>query len=59
MVDMDNLVTSVIQTHQQRLNSKPCVPSMMFGQATLVADNVAKNLFIAFPFSDPDFGDSS
>jgi hypothetical protein len=56
MVDMDNHVTSVIQTHQQRLNSKPYVPSTMFGKATLVADVAAKNLFIAFPISDPDFG---
>ena len=56
MAGMDNRVTSVIQIYQQRLNSKPYVPSTTFGRATLSAGGVANKLFIAFLFSDPDFG---
>ena len=51
---MENRVTSVIQTHQQRLNSKLRVPSTKFGRATQGAEGVANKLFIAFLFSDPD-----
>jgi hypothetical protein len=56
MADMDNRVTSVIQTYQQRLYSKPYVPCSTFGRATLGADSVANKLFIVFLFSDPDVG---
>ena len=55
MADMDNRVTSVIQTsYQQPLNSMPYVPSTTFGRVTLGAEGVANKLFIAFLFSDPD-----
>jgi hypothetical protein len=56
MAGMDNRVTSVIQTYQQRLYSKPYVLSSTFGRATLDADGVASKLFIVFLFSDPDVG---
>jgi len=56
MAETDNRVTSVIQTYQQRLYSKPYVPSSTFGRAKLGADGVANKLFIAFLFGDPDVG---
>jgi hypothetical protein len=52
----DTRVTSVIQTHQRRLHEKSYVPCTTFGRATLGVSGVANNLFIAFLFSDPDFG---
>ena len=52
----DIRVTSVIETYQRRLNSKPCIPSTTFGLATLGANGVANKLFLAFLFSDPDIG---
>jgi len=54
MADLDNHVTSVIQTQQQRLNSKSYVPATKFRGSTLGAEGVANKLFIAFLFSDPD-----
>lgn len=54
MADMDNRLTSVIQIYQQRLNSKPYIPSATFGRSTLGADGVANKLFIAFLFINPD-----
>lgn len=53
---MDTCVISVIQTYLRRLNSKPYVPSTMFGCATLGANGVAIKLFISFLFSDPIVG---
>jgi hypothetical protein len=53
---MDIRVTSVIQTYQRHLNSKPYVPSTTFGCATLAANGVANKLFIAFLFSNPSIG---
>lgn len=47
-------ITSVIETHQQRLNSKPYVPSMTFGHAMLDANSFANKLFLTFLFSDPN-----
>ena len=52
----DIRVTSVIETYQRRLNSKPYVPSTTFGRATLGTNGVANKLFLAFLFSDPDVG---
>jgi len=53
IADLENRATSVIQTHQQRLNSKLRVPSTKFGRATQGAEGVANKLFIAFLFSIP------
>jgi hypothetical protein len=47
-------VTSVNQTYEQHLNSKPCVCSTTFGRATLGANSVSNKLFLAFLFSNPD-----
>jgi hypothetical protein len=52
----DIRVTSVIQTYEKRLNSKPYVCSTTFGRATLGASSVSNMLFLSFPFSDPDVG---
>jgi len=52
----DIRVTSVIETHQRLLNSRPCVPSTTFGRPTLGANGVANKLFLAFLFSKPDVG---
>jgi hypothetical protein len=52
MVDMDIRVTSVIQTYQWRLHSKPYDPSSTFGRATLGSKGVANKLFIEFLFPD-------
>jgi hypothetical protein len=56
MADMDNRDTCVIQIYQQRVYSKPCVPSATFGRPKLVANGVANKLFMTFLLSDPDFG---
>jgi hypothetical protein len=37
-------------------HEKPKVPSTTFGRAMLGANGVATKLFIAFLFSDPEFG---
>jgi hypothetical protein len=47
---------SVIQMYDLRLNSKPNVCSTTFGRATLGAKRVSNKFFIAFLFSDTDFG---
>jgi hypothetical protein len=39
MADVDIRVTSVIETYQRRLNSKPHFPSTTFGRATLCANS--------------------
>jgi hypothetical protein len=52
----DIRVTSVIETYQRRLNSKPYVPSMTLARATQGTKGVANTLFLAFLFSKPDVG---
>jgi hypothetical protein len=44
MADIDIHVTSAIQAHQRRLNSKPYVPSTTFGRATLGANANARTI---------------
>jgi hypothetical protein len=52
----DIRVTSVMQTYEWRLNSKPYVCSMTFGRATLGDNGVSNKPFLAFLFSDPHVG---
>jgi hypothetical protein len=49
----DIRVTSVIETYQRRLNSRPYFPSTTFGRATLGANDVANKLFLVFLFGNP------
>jgi hypothetical protein len=49
-------VTSVMQTYEQRLNSKAYVCSTTLGRATLDTYGVFNKLLLAFLFSDPDVG---
>jgi len=41
MVELDKRVAPVMQTYQQRLLSKPYVPSSTFERSSLGADGVA------------------
>jgi hypothetical protein len=50
----DIRVTSVIQTYERLLNSKPYVSSTTFRRATLGANGVPNKSFVAFLFSYPD-----
>jgi len=52
----DIRITSVIQTYEQRLNSKSYFCSTTFGRAKLGAKSVSNKLFLTFLFSDPDVG---
>jgi hypothetical protein len=46
--------TSVTETHERRLNSKPQVSSTTFVRSTLGASGVANKLFLALLFSNPE-----
>jgi len=52
----DIVVTSVIQSYERLLNSKPYVCSTTFGLETLGANGVPKKLFLVFLLSVLDFG---
>lgn len=49
-------VTSVIETYQWYLNSRPYVPSMTSMHTIRGTNGVANQLFIPFLFNDPDVG---
>ena len=49
----DIRVTSVIETDQRRLNSKSCVPSTPFWNATLGANGVVNELCSRIPVQQP------
>jgi hypothetical protein len=49
-------VTSVISLYQNRLNVMPFVPATTYGRATLGANGVANELFLACLFCDTNVG---
>jgi len=46
--------TSLIETYERRLNSKPYISSATFVRATLDANGVVNKLFFALLFSKPE-----
>jgi hypothetical protein len=48
-------VSSVISTYLRRLTGIPFISASLYGRATLGANSVTNDLFVAFLFSDPDF----
>ena len=48
--------TTVISPYQHRLNAMPFVPATTYGRATLDANGVANELFLAYLFCDTDVG---